>query len=195
MDAPNPKTEAFFRDAVAWHDELSALRSILRASPLVEDFKWRAPCYTYRGGNVATVWGLKDCCTLSFFKGALLTDPEALLDAPGANSRSMRVIRFTGRDQIHAMEDTLRTYIDAAIAIETAGLKVNFAKDDLAYPEELIDRLDGAPELATAFAALTPGRRRGYLLHFAQAKRAATRTSRIDKAAPRILAGKGLHDR
>jgi uncharacterized protein YdeI (YjbR/CyaY-like superfamily) len=50
------------------------------------------------------------------------------------------------------------------------------------------------PELSAAFDALTPGRQRAYLLHFAGAKQSATREARVEKCAPRILAGKGLLD-
>ncbi|MCC0031420.1 MAG: YdeI/OmpD-associated family protein, partial [Brucellaceae bacterium] len=79
--------------------------------------------------------------------------------------------------------------------IEKAGVRVDLPKDDLDYPAELVDRLDGDPDFRAAFEALTPGRQRGYVLHFSQPKQSATRVSRIDKAAPRILAGKGMHDR
>lgn len=61
-------------------------------------------------------------------------------------------------------------------------------------PEEFARRLAGDPRLAEAFRALTPGRQRGYLLHFAGAKQAATREARVDKHLPRILQGLGLDD-
>jgi uncharacterized protein YdeI (YjbR/CyaY-like superfamily) len=54
--------------------------------------------------------------------------------------------------------------------------------------------LEDDPELAKAFHALTPGRRKGYLLHFAGAKQSATRLARVEKHAPRILKGLGLDD-
>jgi uncharacterized protein YdeI (YjbR/CyaY-like superfamily) len=62
-------------------------------------------------------------------------------------------------------------------------------------PAELTAALDGYPAFAAAFAGLTPGRRRGWVIHFSRAKQAATRASRIAKAKPRILRGKGMHDR
>jgi CDGSH-type Zn-finger protein len=49
-------------------------------------------------------------------------------------------------------------------------------------------------ELKTAFEALTPGRQRGYLLHFSSAKQSETRIQRIDKCKNKILAGKGFND-
>ncbi len=191
----NAKAEAFFAKDGRWRDELAALRAILRACPVAEDFKWRSPVYTAHGGNVATVWGLKDTAVLSFFKGVLLKDPEGILVAPGENSRSVRMVKFTGLAEIAAMEAVLKDYIREAVENEKAGLKVDFPKDDLDYPEELADRLDGDPDFRAAFEALTPGRQRGWVLHFSGAKQSATRASRIEKAAPRILAGKGMHDR
>jgi uncharacterized protein YdeI (YjbR/CyaY-like superfamily) len=191
----NPKVEALFAGAMQWHEELAALRAILLDCPVAEEFKWRGPCYTAHGGNVATIWGLKECCALSFFKGVLLKDPEQILVAPGENSRSVRMVKFTSATEIAGMQATLKGYIHEAIELENAGLKVEFLKDDLEYPEELTAMLEKDPKLKSAFEALTPGRRRGYLLHFSQPKQSKTRISRIEKAASLILEGKGMHDR
>jgi uncharacterized protein YdeI (YjbR/CyaY-like superfamily) len=189
------KVEAFYAKDGAWREELLALRAILREMPLSEEFKWYSPVYTAHGGNVAIVWGFKDYCGLGFFKGALTKDPEGILVQQGENSRSARVMKFHGVDEIAEQEAVIRAYVAEAIANEKAGLKVDLPKDDLDYPEELVDRLDGDPEFRAAFEALTPGRQRGWVLHFSQPKQSKTRVSRIDKAAAKILAGKGMHDR
>ncbi len=195
MTSPDPKIEAFFDKAPVWQAELSALRAILLGCGLEEIFKWRGPCYCFEGGNVATLWGFKDACVLGFFKSVLLADPEAILVPPGENSRAVRMVKFTTLDQITTATATLTAYTEAAIALEKSGAKVTFAKDDLPYPEELIAALDENPDLALAFDALTPGRRRGYLLHFNQPKASATKSARIEKHSARILDGKGMHDR
>ena len=195
MTEADPKVEAFFAEAKRWREELSALREILLGCPVTEEFKWRSPCYTFQGGNVATVWGLKDACTLSFFKGVLLKDPAGILVAPGENSRSVRVAKFTDLTDIVDATDTIRSYVDEAVEVEKVGLKVELRADDFELPAELTDRLDADPALQAAFEALTPGRRRGYALYFSQPKQSRTRTARIDKSAARILEGKGLHDR
>jgi len=189
------KVEAFYAKDGAWREELLALRAILREMPLSEEFKWYSPVYTAHGGNVAIVWGFKDYCGLGFFKGALMKDPEGILVQQGENSRSARVMKFHGVDEIAEQDAVIRAYVAEAIANEKAGLKVDLPKDDLDYPEELVDRLDGDPEFRAAFEALTPGRQRGWVLHFSQPKQSKTRVSRIDKAAAKILAGKGMHDR
>ncbi|SPH23480.1 hypothetical protein DEA8626_02543 [Defluviimonas aquaemixtae] len=195
MTETNPKVEAFFANAKTWREELLALRAILLDCPVSEEFKWRSPCYTYDGGNVATLWGMKDHCVLSFFKGVLLKDPHGILVAPGKNSRSVRLARLTSVPEIAGMQDILKDYIREAVDVEKAGLKVDFPKDDLEYPDELTRTLRENPEFRSAFEALTPGRQRGYVLHFARPKQSATRSSRIDRCLPRILDGKGMHDR
>lgn len=195
MPNPDDRISAFFSAPKPWQDELAALRAILLDSALVEEFKWRSPCYTFDNSNVATLWRLKNCCALAFFKGVLLKDPENILVAPGENSQSMRKIEFTGLAGIDGMQAVLRDYIGEAIEVEKAGLEVAFSKDLPEYPEELVTRLDEDHEFRTAFESLTPGRQKGYVLHFSQAKQSATRASRIAKSAPRILSGKGLHDR
>jgi len=195
MSDANPKADAFFKGAKKWQKELEALRAILQAAPVTEDFKWRSPCYTYEGGNVAALWGLKDKCAVAFFKGALMKDPEGILEAPGENSRSMRTIKFESVAEINRKKSVLKKYIREAIDVEKAGLKVDFKKDDLAPPDELTAKFNEDPEFKAAFKALTPGRQRGYTLYFSQAKQSKTRISRIEKAVPRILEGKGMHDR
>ena len=195
MGRAHPKAHAFYADQERWHDELAALRAILNDSGLCEEFKWRSPVYTHDGHNVALVWGFKDHAALGFFKGVLLKDKAGILVAQGENSRSTRVVKVTSVAEVTRLAPTLAAYLTEAIGIEKAGLKVDLPKDDLDYPAELVDRLDADDRLRAAFEALTPGRRRSWVLHFSQAKQSKTRISRIEKAAEKILAGKGLNDR
>ena len=195
MSDDDRKIDAFFSVQERWREELLALRKILLDCGLVETFKWSSPCYTIDDGNVALLWGFKDAATLGFFKGVLLKDPEKILIAPGENSRSSRILRFTETAQFAGLEKTIKAYVREAMELERAGAKVDMPKDDLDYPEELVCALEEDPELQSAFEGLTPGRRRGYVLHFSQAKQSQTRRARIDKHRSRILAGKGMHDR
>ncbi|MDF2231659.1 YdeI/OmpD-associated family protein [Albimonas sp. CAU 1670] len=191
----DPRIEAFFSAEGPWRAELRALRQLLLAEPLDEVFKWRGPVYTAQGRNVATLWGLKEACTLSFFKGVLLDDPQGLLEAPGEASRSVRVVKLRSLAEIEAKADALAALIRQAIDDERAGRRVDLPPDDFDLPEELAERLAADPDLAAAWEALTPGRRRGWALQIGRAKASATRLRRLEAAAPRILAGKGMHDR
>jgi uncharacterized protein YdeI (YjbR/CyaY-like superfamily) len=190
----NPKVDDYLSQATRWPDELAKLRTIVLGCGLTEDFKWRQPCYTVEGGIVLLISSFRDYCALAFFKGALLKDPNAILIAPGENSQSMRQARFTSIRDITAMEPVLKSYIQEAIANERAGLKIE-KKSTASIPEEFQAKLDDDSALKTAFAALTPGRQRAYLMHFSQPKQSPTREARIEKCVPQILAGKGLdHD-
>jgi uncharacterized protein YdeI (YjbR/CyaY-like superfamily) len=160
---------------------------------LTEEFKWHQPCYTFQNGIVFLITPFKNYCTLAFIKGSLLKDPDNLLVAPGENSQSMRQIRFTGMGEIVERQSVLKSCIEEAIEVEKAGLKVQ-RNPSTAIPEEFQTRLDENGALKTAFAALTQGRRRAYLMYFSQAKQSRTREARIEKCTPQILAGKGLDD-
>ncbi|WP_242597552.1 YdeI/OmpD-associated family protein [Billgrantia antri] len=179
-----------------WHEERKALRDILLGCGLTEAVKWGKLCYSCQGGNVALIFGLKHYCALGFFKGSLLNDPQRLLVAPGEHSQAMRQIRFTQVRDITERAGTLKAYLLEAIELEKAGAKVDFSeKRELTYPEELRSALERDPVLKAAFEALTPGRQRGYILHVGGAKHSSTRSSRIEKCLPDILAGKGLNGR
>ncbi|AZQ68612.1 hypothetical protein EF888_16625 [Silicimonas algicola] len=195
MGDADRRAGVFYDRAGAWADEMRALRAILLASPLDEAFKWRQPVYMWEGANLALVGAFRADCVLSFFKGVLLTDPEGILVPPGDNSRSARVARFTSVEDIETAAPALRALIDEAIRLESEGAMVDLPKDDLDPPAELIDALDADEPLREAFEALTPGRRRSWILHLNGAKQSATRSARIEKARDRILAGKGLNDR
>lgn len=189
------RIDVFLGKAKTWGAELARLRMILLDCGLTETFKWRSPCYAFEGHNVAIMGELKDCCTLGFFKGALLKDADSILDKPGPNTQSARVIRFTSLAQIAAMESTLKTYVKEAVAVEKAGLKVDFKeKTDLVFAPELLTCFQENAAFKEAFQALTPGRQRAYNMHFNAAKQSKTRVARIEKSFPRILDGIGLND-
>jgi uncharacterized protein YdeI (YjbR/CyaY-like superfamily) len=166
---------------------------ILRCG-LVEELKWGQPCYTLQGSNLLILQGFKDYCALMFCKGALLKDAHGVLVQQTPNVQAARQIRFTTVQEIVKMEPIVKAYIQEAMAAETAGLKVDFKKNPEPVPEELQRKLDEIPALKTAFAALTPGRQRGYVLYFSAAKQAKTREARVEKCLPQILEGKGLDD-
>lgn len=178
-----------------WTSELALLRSILQETELEETVKWGAPCYTFQGKNVLLLSAFKQDCRLSFVRGVLLEDPEGLLEKPGENSRSTRVLCFTKVTAIQEIEAAIRSLVDAAIEIERKGRKVEFEPVSEAIPEELAQKFAEDPSFQLAFEALTPGRQRGYLLYFNAARQSKTRVSRIEKYAAQIFQGIGLHDK
>jgi len=178
-----------------WRAEYAALRQLCLASGLNEELKWGQACYDLSGGKVVLIHGFKDYCALLFMKGALLKDPKGILIQQTKNVQAARQIRFVSLADINKQKPAIKAYIKEAIAVEKSGAKVQMkgvAQFDV--PEEFLRRLEDNPALAEAFHALTPGRQKGYLLHFAGAKQSATRAARVEKHAPRILQGLGLDD-
>jgi uncharacterized protein YdeI (YjbR/CyaY-like superfamily) len=148
------------------------------------------------GKNVIVLGPMKDSCAFAFFKGALIKDVHGVLTRPGQHSQSTRWFKFTSVREIAEMKSVLKSYIQEAIQIEKAGLKVKLRKtSDLKFPEEFQLMLDEFPELKRAFDALTPGRQRGYIYHFSAPKQSRTREARVRKLMPQILKGKGLMDK
>ena len=191
----NPTADKYFLDAPQWQEELIQLRKIVLETNLTEMIKWGVPCYVFQESNVVLLGAFKAFCSISFFKGSLLQDPNGILSKPGENSQSVRMLKFTDLDQIRQLEPVIRAYIFEAIEIEKAGLKPALEKSvDLEFPEEFLQILDKDAAFKAAFTALTPGRQRGYNLFFTAAKQPATRITRIEKYRQQILDGKGIND-
>jgi uncharacterized protein YdeI (YjbR/CyaY-like superfamily) len=184
--------EMAYRDR--WRDEITALQGILSGFDLTEERKWGKPCYAWGGKNVVIIQGFKEYCALGFFQGALLKDPQKLLVQLG-QVQAGRVMKFTNVEEIAAKTAVIKAYLREAVAAAKAGLKVETKAPDLSPPEELKEKFRSDPQFKRAFEALTPGRQRGYLFHFAGAKQSSTRTARIEKAAPAIFEGRGFLER
>ena len=192
---PNPKVDFFFNKATQWQAEFKKLRTIILECGLTEELKWGVPCYTFQKSNIVLMHGFKDYCALLFVKGALLQDAEGILIQQTANVQAGRQIRFSSVREIVKLEPVLKAYLQEAIEVENAGLKVPYKETaEFSMPEEFINQLEEVPGLQDAFEALTPGRQRAYLLYFAAPKQAKTRVARIEKSTPQILKGKGLND-
>lgn len=191
----NPKVDFFFEKNSKWQNEYKKLRSIALSCDLTEELKWGVPCYTFKKTNVILIHGFKEYCAFLFHKGALLKDTEGILIQQTENVQSARQIRFTNLHEIEKMEAVLKAYIFEAIEVEKAGLSIELKKtSEFTMVDEFKEILYSDEELKKAFEALTPGRQRGYLLYFSQAKQSKTRKDRIDKYRDHILSGKGLND-
>lgn len=191
----NPKVDEFISNAKKWQSEIIQLRTLLLECGLIEEFKWRNPCYSFQGNNVVLIGSFKELCSLSFLKGTLLQDNNALLCKPGENSQSLRFFKFRNLEEIIEQQSIIKAYIYEAIEIEKAGIKVILkSNSELELIEELQNALDKNLNLKTAFEALTPGRQRGYNIYFSASKQSKTRENRIEKYTQRIYDGKGIND-
>lgn len=179
-----------------WKVGLAQLRHICLDEGLTEAVKWGHPAYMHNGRNIVIIGAFRDNFRLNFFHPALMNDPEGLLEKQGPNTHTAGMLRFTSDAQVTSFEPIIRAYLREAIGYADAGIMPDkVARDDPDLGEELIAAMDDDPTLAEAFHALTPGRQRGWNLHFTSAKQAATRAARVQKATPKIFAGKGWNER
>jgi len=186
------KVEKYLNKIQRWKEETKLLREICLDCGLTEDFKWMHPCYTFQRTNIVLIHGFKNYCALLFHKGALLKDTNDILIQQTENVQAARQIRFTNLQEVIDLKSTLKAYIYEAIEIEKAGLEVKMKKtSEFNMPDEFKKALEGNSNLEAAFKALTPGRQRGYLLYFSQAKQSKTRESRIKNSISKIFEGKG----
>ena len=191
----NPKVDFYFAKEKKWTEEIKKLRKIILDCDLVEELKWGSPCYTYQEKNIVLIHTFKEYCAVLFFKGALLKDPKGVLIQQTKNVQSARQMRFTDDKEVATLAPTLKKCIYEAIKLEEEGKQVVLKKTSaFPMPEEFKNRLKKDTTLKKAFDRLTPGRQRGYLLYFSDAKQSKTRESRIDKYTPHILDGKGMND-
>jgi uncharacterized protein YdeI (YjbR/CyaY-like superfamily) len=124
-----------------------------------------------------------------------LKDPKGILIQQTKNVQAARQIRFASVREIEKVKPVLKAYIREAIDVEKAGLKVALKKtSEFPVPVEFRKKLEKSPVLKRAFAALTPGRQRAYLLFFSAPKQSKTREARIEKSMDLILDGMGLND-
>jgi uncharacterized protein YdeI (YjbR/CyaY-like superfamily) len=182
--------------AKKWQKETDKLRKIALNCDLAEELKWSKSCFTFQKKNVAVIIPLKESCALALFKGALLKDPKHILQKAGEHSQAGRWIKFTSLKEISALQATVTKYLYEAIEIEESGKKVKLKKaSEYPIPDELQTRLDADSKLRAAFEALTPGRRKSYILHIGSAKQSPTRTARAERCVPLILSGRGFLER
>lgn len=178
-----------------WEKELQLLRSIILETGLVEELKWSHPCYTFKNKNIVMLGTTKAFCAISFFKGVLLEDKQKVLIAQTENTQATRQLQFTSTDQIKALESTIKAYIFEAIEVEKSGAKIEYKESTaIAIPDEFQYFLDNDEVLKLAFEGLTPGRQKGYLLHFSEPKQSKTKTARAEKWIHHIKQGKGMND-
>lgn len=191
----NKKVDKYLNELEKWKVELTQLRKVVLACGLNEDYKWRHPSYSDNGKNIVLIHEFKEYCAILFQKGVLLEDAKGILVQPTENTRAARQIRFTDLEQIDQLEGVIQEYIKEAIEIERSGKKVAPSKvEEFGIPDELELKFSENPGFEKAFRKLTEGRQKGYLLYFSQPKQVDTRTSRIQRKLPRILAGFGLKD-
>ena len=173
---------------------LNEIRNIMLSTEFDETIKWGMPTYTINGKNVAGIGSFKSHCGIWFFQGGLLKDTHKVLtNAQEGKTQAMRQWRFTNDSKID--KELILIYIKEAIDNEKKGRRIKPTKKPLIVPSELTSILNENKALAISFEGLTLSKKREFSEYIANAKREATKTSRLEKIIPMILNNIGLHDK
>ncbi|MEH7829141.1 YdeI/OmpD-associated family protein [Gemmobacter denitrificans] len=173
-----------------WADGLAALRALCLGAGLDEQVKWGHPCYMHAGRNIAVLGAFRSDFRITFQDAALLSDPQGLLQRQGPNTRHPDMLQFRDAAQVADRAGLIRDLLAQAMQNARAGLRPPSRETPTEIPTELQQAMSADPDLAAAFAALTPGRQRSHALQISGAKTAATRLNRIARLRPLILAGR-----
>ncbi|WP_298895388.1 YdeI/OmpD-associated family protein [uncultured Psychroserpens sp.] len=177
-------------------EELSILRDIINSTELEETVKWSMPTYCLNGKNVLGIGAFKNHFCLWFHQGVFLKDEHNLLiNAQENKTKALRQMRFDSKSDIN--KGAVLTYVKEAIENQRLGREIKPVRKtkEVIIPPELQEALKGNSEFDTSFKALTPGKQREYCEYIAEAKREATKQSRLEKIMPMIIQGVGLHDK
>lgn len=188
--------EEYIETHEKYSEALKLLREIMNSTEFEETLKWSIPTYTINGKNVAGIGAFKNHFGIWFFNGVFLKDEEKLLrNAQDGKTKAMRQMIFTSIDEID--KNLVLKYVREAIENQKAGkvVKADRRKKETTIPDELTTALKNDSKLKSAFNALTAYKQREYCEHVANAKRDATKISRLEKIKPMILDGIGLHDK
>ena len=189
------KVDAYIDKHLKWKPQLNTLRKVFGQTDLKEEVKWGSPTYTLNGKLVAGFAAFKNHCAIWFHQGVFLSDPAGVLhNAQEGKTKALRQWKFTAEDTIDPQ--TVLDYIKEASENCRQGKELKpERKTGVDMPGRLQDELDTDPDLRSAFEGLTPGKQREYANYIAEAKRDATKESRLEKIVPMIFKGIGLYDK
>lgn len=190
----NEKVTTYIEKKTDWTHELQKLRNILHQLPVEETVKWGSPFYTNGGKNIVGMSAFKNYFGLWFIQGATLKDEKkVLINAQEGKTSAMRQWRFSSIDEID--EELIKTYVLEAIENKDLGKVIKPKKKPLIIPELLQSALDSNPQLKENYEAFSLSKKREYADHISEAKREATKQSRLEKIIPMILNNVGLYDK
>lgn len=169
------------------------LRRTFLQEGLEEALKWRMPCYSYKG-MVCSLGVFKNFITLWFPKGALLSDPDALLIQAQEGTKGMRSIRLRIEEDLDLTQ--VKGYIKEAMLLNEKGISIpTMKKEDLKLSIAFKIALEQNPKAKTHFQAFSMSKQRAYVDWINSAKREDTREKRILKSIEMLEVGLGKEDK
>ncbi|MCB0802909.1 MAG: DUF1801 domain-containing protein [Flavobacteriales bacterium] len=188
------KVEEYIEKHQKWSEALSIIRNVILETELEEQIKWGAPVYALNGKNVLGLAAFKNHFGIWFFQGVFLKDELNLLQNSNEKTKALRQMRFTSLEEINT--NAIKSYVLEAIENQRQGREIKPSKvKKVVFSEELKLALKEDQSFNEAFQKLSMSKQNEYANHISEAKRNATKLSRIEKIKPLVLSGAGLHDK
>ena len=194
------KVDAYLIKHEKFNKGLTLIRKILINAGQEETVKWGMPTYTIKGKNVTGIGAFKNHFGIWFFQGGLLKDAhKKLINAQEGKTAAMRQWQFETNEDAVENDKLIVAYVNEAIQNEKAGKRIKSKKPIKKAPSKMPNLMEELfsknHELESAFRELTPGKQKEYIEYIVEAKREATKVSRLEKIKTMIEKGLGLNDR
>ncbi|MBI5769082.1 MAG: YdeI/OmpD-associated family protein [Verrucomicrobia bacterium] len=195
MPSPtDPRVDAYIAKAAPFAQPiLRHLRKLVhQACPEVaEDIKWGMPSFIYAGKILCGTAAFKQHATFGFWHQEMA---KIIQQDRGTVEGAMGLLgRITSLADLPA-DKQLLAYIKKAAALTASGQPARVRsvkpKPALPVPADLAAALKGNKKAAATWATFPPGCRREYLEWVTEAKRPATRATRVATTLEWLAAGK-----
>jgi uncharacterized protein YdeI (YjbR/CyaY-like superfamily) len=176
---------------------LKQLRKVVQTAcpDMVETIKWSFPNFDYKGSILCSMAAFKQHCAFGFWLGALMKDPDGILDAAGERTAMGHLGQIKSVDDLPS-DKILTKYIHQAMELIDKGTKLpkkpSPAIDKtVIVPEYFLTALQANKEAQKRFEAFPYSHKKEYVMWITEAKTEATRQKRIATAIEWIAEGKG----
>ena len=192
----SPEVDAYIAEAADFAKPiLEKIRALFhKACPdIEEEMKWSFPHFVYRG-IVGSMAAFKKHASFGFWKGALLSDPEGLIEKMG--DTTMAGHRVTSLADLPA-DKVLIACIKEAVKLNEEGVKAPAVKKkpkkELEVPDTFLAALRKNKKALATFEAFSPSHQREYVEWVTEAKQEETRAKRLAQAIEWMAEGKSRH--
>lgn len=191
MGTRDPRIDAYIaKKAEFARPVLAHFRALVHeADPEVaETLKWGHPTFMH-DGIVCGMAAFKEHCAFHFWKGSMIVDRSGTT-AEKAMGQFGRVTRIGDLPA----KSVLKRYVKEAVRLNVEGIKSERSRrpprKPLPVPDDLARGLRGNRAARETFGRLPPSQQRDYIEWITEAKREATRTTRLATTLSWLAEGK-----
>jgi len=195
METYDPRQDDYIAKAADFAQPiLIHLRQLIHdtAPEIQETMKWGMPFFDHKG-TVCQMAAFKQHCTFGLWKGALLSDPQGLLEKSDSMGHFRRITSLADLPT----DEILMQYIREAVELNNQGIKVlkpkSTIKPPLVLPDYFAAVLKEHPQAETQFNAYSYSHKKEYLEWITEAKTEGTRQKRMLTAVEWLSQGKSRH--